>query len=338
MGSDVRPYLSLLASKEEDRFTEYLGQLLQDPHILRAFVSKVCGVETQSPEMLIARTQITVPGGRPDLAIRDPGATYLLFEVKLGSWLHDDQLSPYADALLSWLDRDSERSAHLFLICPGQVLPQELEDGRTQIAGKLGGDLELSGIPWETIASFFRQIANTTTDARLGVHTSDFAELIEWRLEGAPRSFTAEETALLSDPLAAQAINAARRLVHDLRTAVEEMLSENAKMTVSYGQDFDGYRLVVGDREWWFGFWLDAWEKIGISPLFLQLSGWQGGPALEVPEHLPLPVVRRMPYGERLLAPLTLESGVEPPALLNHLARIICDYCEQVPESGKPTS
>lgn len=87
------PVLAILAGKEEDRFTEFLVHLLQSPEVLRPFLKEVCELEVTNAELtsLRVRTQVTVVGGRPDIAIQSPDF-YFLFEAKVGSWLHNEQL------------------------------------------------------------------------------------------------------------------------------------------------------------------------------------------------------------------------------------------------------
>src|SRR5438067_1625071 len=97
-----KPFLAVLAAKEEDRFTEYLSQILQAPEALRRFLSEVCGLAIRADEELSVRTQLRLTGGTPDLRIRG-STTYLLFEAKVGSWLHKDQLIPYARDIQDWM-------------------------------------------------------------------------------------------------------------------------------------------------------------------------------------------------------------------------------------------
>ena len=59
-----KPHLALLAHKEEDRFTEYLGQLLLSRAALSVFIETLdSGIRMDEPSMLDVHTQVTVPGG-----------------------------------------------------------------------------------------------------------------------------------------------------------------------------------------------------------------------------------------------------------------------------------
>ena len=333
---NVRPYLALLVGKEEDRFTEYLNQLLQDPHVLRAFVRDVCGLELPcAASRLSARTQITVPGGRPDLAITDSSTTYLLIEAKVGSWLHDDQLAPYALELSQWLEGHPAGVARLFLLCPDKGLRRSVQVGQEQLLAASAESVELVAVSWEQLAVFFRDISGATADARLVVYAADFADLIDWRLQDSPRAFTEDEASLLADPLAARTINSVRRVVRDVGAAIEGLIGDHGNLTASFGQGFDGYRLTLRGRRWWFGFWMDAWESTGSSPLFLQLLGWQGGPLFETPSDLPEPVKVSLFGQEKLIVPLLLHGGIDPSDVVTQLSGTIVDFCDRVPDSGE---
>jgi hypothetical protein len=112
-----RPHLSILGGKEEDRFTVHLCELLRDTGVLRAFITKICGGEVAPDSTVSPSVQVTVPGGRPDLAIRGD-SVYLLLEAKIGAWVHKDHLAPYAIALGEWRWEHPAGGAGLFVLAP----------------------------------------------------------------------------------------------------------------------------------------------------------------------------------------------------------------------------
>jgi len=82
MSWEGRPAMALLSGKEEDRFTSYLCELLKSREVLAGFLSKLCGVAPNDLGTAVeVRTQVTVPGGRPDLVIELNGGISSLAEV-----------------------------------------------------------------------------------------------------------------------------------------------------------------------------------------------------------------------------------------------------------------
>ena len=314
-----RPHLSLLGGKEEDRFTLYLCELLRDKGVLRRFVTKICGIEVAPDTTLSALIQATVPGGRADLAIHGE-SVYLLFEAKLGSWLHEDQLTPYARALDEWSREHPTGTARLFVLTPQQQVSRVPN--------------EAIGITWEEIATLFQEFRSETNDSRLAVHLQDFAEVVFHRLGDPSRPFTLEESQLLGNPLTARAIRRAKDVA---RKAGEQLLTllQGSECNPSYGAEYDGYWLKYGGRGWWYGIWIVAWAKIGLSPTFFQLSGLANRPLPPLPNGLPNPVELSLGNRTDWVIPLAIRDGVEFDTLASEHAEIIRRYATELPHSGE---
>ena len=323
-----KPYLALLASKEEDRFTEYLCHLLQSDDVCRAFLEQLCDVEPPEGPLHVA-TQVTVEGGRPDLAIRGE-ELYVLFEAKVASLLHESQLKPYAADLSRWKDEHPNGQAALFLLCPARVAGGQQREGGASLAD---GEIELPVITWERVADLCSRIAADVSDKRLAVHLEEFSLLVDNRIGTLARPFTAEEMAILDDPLAPQLLARLRSLVQLVRDSLLREEGDAFTVSTSTGIAFDGYTLKRDGRWWWFGFWPGAWLSVG-SPLVFQTPGFRD----RVPPHLPnglvAPIAYSSPTSNGHAVPLSLRADVELEQLAEEYAAVIRRYCHDVPGSG----
>lgn len=324
-----RPHLSILGGKEEDRFTQYLCELLQDPTVLNAFLPEVCGMSVPVQTNLVARTQVTVRGGRPDLAIRGE-TSYLLFEVKVGSWLHQDQLTPYARELDQWQTNHPAGVAKLLILAPERQIP-----GILQCAGFELSETGLShwspiGIAWEHVAIFCQALEARVHEKRLSIHLGEFAEIIVYRIGEPHRPFTSEECLLLEDPLVPRAIARARTLV-DRTTGI--LSPRGFAFSNSNGYLYEGYTLKYSGLTWWYGVWIEAWAKVGASPIFLQLSGYANQSVPPILEKLPQPITIQLGNLEQVV-PLPIRDDVEIDVLAAEQAEIVFCYATALQESG----
>ncbi|MBZ4419335.1 PD-(D/E)XK nuclease family protein [Myxococcus sp. RHSTA-1-4] len=324
------PVLAILAGKEEDRFTEFLVHLLQAPEVLRAFLKDACGLDVTDAMLnsLHVRTQVTVAGGRPDIAIQSPDL-YFLFEAKVGSWLHEDQLAPYAAALQDWSAAHPDGKARLFMLAPGR----NLRELRQTVQRQLGNAEAAHILKWEEVAETLRRVAEQVHSPRLRVYLQDFKELVTYRLGENTRPFTEEETRLLADPLVASALRAARQLVGRIAAVLHE--EHGGEIDVGrpvYGPGWDGYTLRSKGRWWWFGLWLDAWVTAGESCIVLQVPGFR-------PDKLPAEFTHPLQYwtlrGEKgWVVPMILRGRVDPEELAREHAAEVYAWVTKFPESG----
>jgi hypothetical protein len=324
------PVLAILAGKEEDRFTEFLVHLLQSPEVLRPFLKEVCELEVTNAELtsLRVRTQVTVVGGRPDIAIQSPDF-YFLFEAKVGSWLHNEQLGPYATALQEWSAAHPKSKTQLFLLAPGSN-SRELKHA---VQRQLGNAEAAHILTWENVAETLSKVAEQVHSPRLRVYLQDFKELVAYRLGESTRPFTEEEVKLLVDPLVASALRATRQLVGRVAAVLHE--EHGGEIDVGrpvYGPGWDGYTLRSRGRWWWFGVWLDAWVTVGESAIVFQVPGFR-------PDKLPAGLSHPLPYrtlrGEKgWVVPLMLRDRVDPEELAREHASIVYDWITKFPESG----
>ena len=185
-----RPHLSILGGKEEDRFTQYLAELLRAPVVLSAFLKSVCGLSAIVDSQISARTQVTIPGGRPDLAIRSE-SLYLLCEAKVSSWLHEEQLTPYARELEQWHQAHPQGTARLFVLAPQRQVGGIVQAAERDLAGAGLDQWRPTSITWEQIAALFQGL--DVEDRRLMLHLQEFAEIVTYRLGEPLRPFTLEE-------------------------------------------------------------------------------------------------------------------------------------------------
>ncbi|MFP2906456.1 hypothetical protein ACLESD_15610 [Pyxidicoccus sp. 3LFB2] len=324
------PVLAMLAGKEEDRFTEFLVHLLQSPEVLRVFLRDVCGLAVTDVDLesLHVRTQVTVSGGRPDIAIQSP-SLYYLFEAKVGAWLHEEQLGPYAAALEAWSSAHPEGKAQLFVLAPGRNLPELQQTIRRQLIHTKLAHL----LKWEDVADTFSKMAEQVHSPRLRVYLQDFKELVTYRLGERTRPFTEEETRLLADPLVACALRGVRHIVGRIASELEEVHGSEIEVgRPVYGPGWDGYILRSKERWWWFGIWLDAWATAGESAIFLQLPGFRI-------DRLPMGFARPLPYrtlkGEKgWVVPMVLRDRVDPEELAREHAATVYNWVINFPDSG----
>jgi hypothetical protein len=333
-GWDGRPIFALLAGKEEDRFTEFLVHLLQAPEVLRVFLKDLCGLSVTEPELvsLTTRTQVTVPGGRPDIAIRG-AKRYYLIEAKVGSWLHEEQLIPYAQELQGWLSAHPEGEAQLFLLAPRQSASGLLQLARQHMSA--GGLRKVDIIEWERVGETLGKFSESASTPRLRFYLQDFAELIERRLGGVARPFTPEEAQLLSDPLVARALLGTRDLVNRIASILHEKHGEELQVgRPSYGPGWDGFILRSGGRWWWFGLWLDAWSTAGESAVFLQLPGFREQDRGRLPAGFMHPLEYKTPRKAGWVVPLEIRGQIELDTLAVEHSSAVYAWLKHFPESG----
>ena len=291
------PELALLAEKEEDRFTQYLCELLRSESVMAAFL-RTCGViPPEAAPTLQPSTQATIPNGRLDLAIRGPGY-YLLFEAKVSSWLHDEQLVPYAADLHMWKGKNLNGQCCLILLAPAATL--------SGIGETAAGQLEKAGfaerptlVAWEQVASMCRTLIDVAQPADLRVHLATFAALVDRRLGQAHEPFSSEEVSLLASPLTGRAVHRASVLLRKLVESLQKVGPElNLSITSAHSKHWQGHNLYVGDRWWWVGMWPPVWSTVGGSPLVLQVPGMTEDLISSVPKRLPRPVRFHLSNGE----------------------------------------
>lgn len=324
-----RPYLAILGGKEEDRFTQYLDQLLRSSVVLKAFLGEVCGIALPTEDKISSRTQVSVPGGRPDLAIRGD-RLYLLFEAKVGSWLHEEQLTPYAHELEQWREAHPTGTACLFILAPQRQMSGLIEMAKRELSENDMNHWCPKAITWEQISVLFQTLEERIEDRRLALHLREFSEIIVYRLGEHPRPFTAEECHLLDDPLVARVFHRTKLLV-DMVT--NQLSLDGFTLALSRGSFYDGYNVTYNGRYWWYGIWVDVWVKNGLSPIFLQLPGFTNQPVSPIPNGL-LPPVRIQSGNEDQVVPLPLRYGVELEVLAHEQAEIIRRYSRELPQSG----
>ena len=337
MGSwNGRPYLAILGGKEEDRFTYYLSELLKDHDLLAAFIHKflksASGRSFQTDPGMTARIQVTVPGGRPDLAVR-ASLLYLLFEAKIGSWLHEDQLLPYAKELEAWKGENSSGEAALFLLVPESQVRSALEESERQLGKSSQKNWFPTAISWERLADFLALQAEGVDDKHLALHLLNFKDLVTFRLGELSRPFTTEETDLLRDSLVA---NSLQRTSAIMNTVVQGLGSHGVTVTSGSSKSFEyiGYNLSYNKRGWWYGVWFPAWARIGVSPVFLQLVGFTNKAVTALPHQLPGPQLYQDGSTQNQLVPLAHREGVDLDTLASEHTQTIWRYMTEVPESG----
>jgi hypothetical protein len=329
-----RPYLAILGGKEEDRFTNYLAELLKDPDMLAAFTGTFlkdhCGLLINSEPGMTAQTQVTVAGGRPDLAIRAK-STYLLFEAKVSSWLHEDQLKPYAEELEKWKKDNPKGAARLFVLVPESQVNTSLVVARQQLSEPPLNNCIPIAISWEQVANFFATRASGVDDRNLCVHLNDFKELVNYRFGTMGRPFTSEEVKTLQDSLVANALERVLALVDKVVASLGE---RGVNCSVSRGTDYIGYNLRYGERGWWYGLWITPWARLGASPAFLQLLGLANRPAPSIPDRLPGPFSFEVNSSKQYVVPLVHREGVGIDIMAEEHSNLIWRYLKEVPNSG----
>lgn len=323
----------MLADKEEDRFTQLLCELLRSEAVMEGFLEG-CGLAPPGgASALHPSTQVTVPDGRLDLSIHGPG-TYLLFEAKVSSWLHDGQLVPYAKDLLAWAGKNPGGLSRMILLAPAATLIEIKAAAEAQLQGT-GYSEELHCVSWEQIARLCSSLKDAVEPPELRVHLATFAALVERRLGRAQEPFASEEIALLANPLTGRAMNRAAVV---LRKVIESLQRGgpgfNVDTTEACGLSWQGRNLYLNKRWWWMGLWPSVWATVGGSPLLLQLPGMTDAMRATIPKHLPQPVKGHTTNGEVFVVPLPLSPAMPLDELAQALASIVRDYLVQVPDSG----
>lgn len=328
-----KPELAFLSGAEEDRFTEYLNQLLQHPGLLRRFLSEFCqmGINELHSAPLV-RTQASISGGRPDLVIREDPFVYVLCEARVGAWFHDGQLSTYVEKLERWTQIHPDGEARLLLLCPRRSLDPAIEEAKALLEEGTSSSRLVVGASWEDVAAFVAPYAEEVDDQRFAFHLREFQRVVEARLGKELRPFTDEEARLLSDPLAAESLVRVRALVEDLKEALAQRL-EGASFTVSCGRGYDGHWLNYAGAAWWFGVWYEMWPFVR-SPLVFQLNGWSGRTVPEVHSSLMKAVAVDTPWGKESVVPLRIHATVAPQELVKGFVGSIEECVKAFPESG----
>ncbi|WP_375760986.1 hypothetical protein [Corallococcus exercitus] len=328
-----RPELALLAEKEEDRFTQFLCELLRSDAVMDGFL-RLCGLTPErGASALHPSTQVTVPGGRLDLAIHGPD-TYLLFEAKVGSWLHDGQLVPYAKDLLAWAVKNPGGRSRMILLAPAATLLEIEAAAVAQLQGT--GFLESPRcVSWEQVARMCAGLKEAVEPPELRVHLATFTALVERRLGQAQEPFSSEEIALLANPLTGRAVHRAAivltKLIECLKRGGPDFKVDTTKAA---GLLWQGRNLYLNRRWWWVGLWPPVWSTVGGSPLLLQVPGMTDAMLASVPKHLPRPVLGPTTAGDGFVVPLPLHPAMPLDEIAQALASIVRDYLVQVPDSG----
>jgi hypothetical protein len=316
-----------LADKEEDRFTQFLCQLLQSPEVLRVFLAEACHVEVDDVADLIVATQTTIPDGRPDLVIAGP-RHYFLFEAKVGSWMHDDQLVPYAKHVKAWVAEHQDGQGRLFLLAPAVSVPGLVDDARAQ----LGDPIE--GIPWEAIALLFDQLSRQVHDNDLQVHLATFVDLVRYRLGEGDSPFTGEEIDVLRDALTARALHRAYLVLERVAAMLKRQSRQPLSLTLSSSSKWQGYTIRTDERWWWFGVWLEVWAGLGRSPLILQLPGLTNVQTFSPALPLQPRAYRTADTSSGFAAALELAQAEDPDRAATRLSSLILSVLRVVPETG----
>jgi len=320
-----KPFLALLANKEEDRFTEYLCELLKARPVLIRFLSEVCGFLLPRGEDLTVKTRISFDSGIPDLVVESE-TVRLVFEAKVASLPHDDQLVRYAKDLQEWAHGAPGRQARLFLLAPQSAL--STINAQLALADAGVNDVPFAPVSWQGVATTFHALANSTEDRRLAAHLANFAELVTWRMEEANRPLTADEVQLLQDPL----IGVALCLAFRTATATSELLKSDPLLGGSvqfWGPKSKSDGLVSGWNVrdvFWFGVWIDAWAKLGRSPIVLDVSKTPSFDRLGIPADVPKPESARLSQVDYQLVSLPLRAGIDPAEIATQHAKIIKWY------------
>jgi hypothetical protein len=261
------PIISILAANEEDRFTSYLAALLEDPIVLNQFLDLSPKTRIPEAEFASLRTQMQVQfeGGRPDLVISGDH-TLFVYEAKVGSWIHGNQLAEYARHLRSWRAANPKSNAALMLVSPSSQLSALVSEAKS-VAGKI----KVDGISWEQISDLASTVARKVPSDRMRIYLEDFAELIEYRLGEVGRPFTAEELSILGDRQLATALYRAFDLLPDVVSNLKGRFGNRLKTVKSNGAQFTGYDLHFGGQRYWFGIWVYTWAKVGGYPVCVQI-------------------------------------------------------------------
>jgi hypothetical protein len=324
-----QPERALLAEKEEDRFTVLLCELLRSRDVLTSFL-ELSGVSLGDKlTELAVGNQVTVPGGRPDLVIRG-AKTYLMFEAKVGSWLHDGQIPAYLEALSSWAAETPKGVGRLTLIAPRSSC-EPLTQEANLVASNLGTP-EVRPIAWEAIASRFEVLAKEYAPSNLRSSLELFVGLVAARLGTPAGPFTKEEIGVLSDPLLGRAYQRLWGVCSDLL----DRLKGTAGVTIEKGTSnlWQGNTLRKKGRWWWLGLWPEVWEQTGTTPLVLQTPGLDGQSPRLLENALPRTVAFSYFGKQRMLLPLPIVADEAPELLRQRLYDIIRRVIEEHPDTG----
>lgn len=310
--SHTSPYLSILGANEEDRFTEYLSLLLADSSFLREFLNLSPSVKLPADQFGSLRVdmQVRVEGGRPDLVISGDD-TLLIYEAKVGSWIHGNQLVEYAKHIRAWKRLNPAGKTALLLIAPAAQLPGLIREAKGQV-----GSIKLSGIAWESIADLAAESARSARSDRTRIYLEDFAHLVAYRLGDVGRPFTAEELTVLDDQQYALSLNRVYLLTPQVVSNLEDRFGENLKTKKNNGAGFTGYDLRFGGARFWFGVWMHTWAAIGGSPLCLQVFQHIRND-LKWPSEVHEPVTGKW---NGAVIPLSLVGGIERDELASGIA------------------
>jgi hypothetical protein len=318
-----RPERAFLAGQEEDRFSEFLCQLLAAPAVLDQFLIQFCGVKLSTQEL--ARTQVStqeVGGeGRIDLVIRS-SKRLQVFLAKITSWRPTEPLVSYAKYMEQWLADHPGGKASLMIVAPQATLESAMAATRTELERKLKS-AELTKVTWEQIASLAQTLAPTVADLRLKASLEMFVDLVAYRLGPQLRPFTVREIELLQDPAAGTVIYMVEKVVD--RTA--QVLKDNCwlpkKLTINVAsgpgeQFYKGYSFWIDKKEFWFGVWIESWMACG-APICIQSYAFASAKD-------PLPGLRkiRIPKGDEYqIIPLPLLPDLDIDQQAQRLSEMI---------------
>jgi hypothetical protein len=323
-----KPFLALLAGKEEDRFTAFLCELLKAPFVLREFLEQVCNIDVAEPEKFIVATQVVVEGSRPDIVIKSDSALYI-FEAKVSSWLHEGQLEQYAGYLLG--QAKSIQNYCLFMICPENSMTSAEKDGEELKIDKN----HYKVISWEGIRRLFDSIEPAIGDPNLSIHLSAFSDLVKQRFGESLKSYTSEQIHLLSDSQAGLVLYTVFTAMKLLCETLLNFTNNEAEISTSPGIEYGGYWIRYKGRKWWFGVWPEVWKNLGQSPLFFQLTGRIDEQLNLHDDSVPMPHITTLSSKQvATVVPLTFSSDVQLSEIVKDFANTIIYYCKNHPESG----
>jgi hypothetical protein len=290
---------------QEDRYSNALVALLQDPVVLANFVERCCNLEATDAR---AAAQVGIEGGRADIRIVGPGLL-LVIEVKAGASLHGSQMTTYARHV------GAPHTGGLFLLAPANQLDSLLAAAEVELGPDLVAVLK-GGISWAAIRDLFRELGQRTDlSPRLTVYLDDFASVIDRRIETVPAPFTAEEQHLLvrqDIPLIADRLAWVADQILEGLSSTGYTVQRRGSGRGSYGSwvSVDGYGL-------WCGYFVDAWKDRGTSPFWIQsqqpIPGWDSHAR---DNGWPLDNSRA---GHNTLVPLTIHQAHDMGALVSDL-------------------
>lgn len=191
------PARALLRDKLEDRYTEYLAQLLIARPFARQFARHFCKLDSE--EIPRVQTWCAMPGGCPDLVLRFDRSLFL-FEAKVDSWLHPAQVVPYARYLADWLNGDRNRSGSLFTLSRMSARSALLAESKGQLASAGLAHVAHDAITWEDVAKVAAEVlSDRTKDSRLEAHLEDFINLVRVSIGRPIEGFSMPNVSVLRD-------------------------------------------------------------------------------------------------------------------------------------------